>query len=101
MKKMLKKSDVLREGYVKGLKEAQRIISGMLKESDDFNLPVNTDIEVDEDRLKGCNDDEEVNDLVMDTLSDKYGFCHYGCETITHVGGNVFHCEGIDWDTSD
>lgn len=26
MKKMLKKSDVLREGYVKGLKEAKRII---------------------------------------------------------------------------
>lgn len=31
MKKMLKKSEVLREGYIKGLKEAQRIINEMLE----------------------------------------------------------------------
>lgn len=33
MKKMLKKSEVLREGYVKGLKEAHRIINEMLEEA--------------------------------------------------------------------
>lgn len=33
MKKMLKKSDVLREGYLKGLKEARRIINEMIDES--------------------------------------------------------------------
>lgn len=30
MKKMLKKSEVLREGYIKGLKEAQRVINEQL-----------------------------------------------------------------------
>lgn len=33
MKKMLKKSDVLREGYLKGLKEARRVINEMIDES--------------------------------------------------------------------
>lgn len=33
--RLLKKSDVLREGYVKGLKEAQRIINEMIAESVD------------------------------------------------------------------
>lgn len=38
-KKMLKKSEVLREGYVKGLKEAQRIINealGTKGETEDY-----------------------------------------------------------------
>lgn len=35
MKKMLKKSEVLKEGYVKGLKEAQRIIEAMVQKYED------------------------------------------------------------------
>lgn len=38
MKKMLKKSEVLREGYVKGLKHAQRIIKEALGEVDESNV---------------------------------------------------------------
>lgn len=35
-KRTLKKSDVLREGYIKGLKKAQRVINEILKESRDL-----------------------------------------------------------------
>lgn len=34
-KRLQKKSEVLREGYVKGLKKAKQIINEMLNEADD------------------------------------------------------------------
>lgn len=46
---MLKKSDVLREGYMQGLKKAQSIINEMIKQSED-ELPENTiDVMADND----------------------------------------------------
>lgn len=38
-RRIIKKSEVLREGYVKGLKKAQSIINEMLGEVEDVELP--------------------------------------------------------------
>lgn len=40
MKKVLKKSEVLREGYIKGLKHAQRIINEMLESQGGISVNV-------------------------------------------------------------
>lgn len=50
-KRILKKSDLLREGYVKGLKKAQRIIKEMLEQSED-NLPSTVTVSG-----EGCDDE--------------------------------------------
>lgn len=44
MKKVLKKSEVLREGYIKGLKKAQRVINEMLESSTDPSVVYPRDI---------------------------------------------------------
>lgn len=46
---MLKKTDVLREGYVKGLKKAQRIIKEMIEQSEEA-LPEDFDVLADNDK---------------------------------------------------
>lgn len=41
----------------------------------DYNLPIQTTLEVDDDL-----EDDEVEEIVSDFLSDTYGFCHNGFE---------------------
>lgn len=196
-KKMLKKSDVLREGYVKGLKAGKEVVSKMLKESyngqlkvicdldhykpwsgavdtwnqiqdaglvEDFEaamadmypdgiemgqlndflwfesetalsmvglgyddeeedneeitgsvkqddsdevlvssdeeeegLPTDTNIAVDPEELANCETDDDVNDLVMDSVINKYGRAMRGCEKIRFIKENKFAVRGIHW----
>lgn len=70
-KKMLKKSEVLREGYVRGLKEAHSIITKMLKES--YELPDSyVVLAFDEDDAKGKVEEEfgeTIDNCVIDEMA--------------------------------
>lgn len=146
-KKMLKKSEVLREGYIKGLKAGKEVVSKMLKESyngqlkvicdldhykpwsgavDTWNkiqdadmaenlkhddsdevlvssdeeeegLPTDTNIAVDPEELANCKNDDDVNELVMDSVINKYGRDMRGCEKIRFIKENKFAVRGIHW----
>lgn len=56
-KRILKKSEVLREGYMKGLKKAQRIINEMLVQSQGFD---------DDDELNSYSYNGKKNDRFTD-----------------------------------
>lgn len=66
-KRILKKSDVLREGYVNGLKHAQRIINEVaLDDEEDWTDEEDLDGEEDLYDEEDWNDEEDVNTELPD-----------------------------------
>lgn len=73
MKKMLKKSEVLREGYVKGLKHAQSIINEMIQESADVEVPDLSDLSDEAyDRMIEMYEKKHKAEMDYDFLESKW-----------------------------
>lgn len=66
---MLKKSEVLKEGYLKGLKAASRIISKMINESLEAGFIQNWISNINEECSK-CSEDEAYGDCPMVSIGD-------------------------------
>lgn len=88
MKKMLKKSDVLREGYIKGLMEARRIINEMIDEApitieqlvEYAKEAANSIIEKIEDNPDWQTNERSLEDALFVTTSDNLEN-YYGIST--------------------
>lgn len=76
MKKVLKKSDVLKEGYIKGLREAQRIINEMMqydqKVSEIQSWLSFFTLKVNQDEQDFLNREDEAADEIIENAKTPY-----------------------------
>lgn len=95
-------------GIVWGNEEDNEEITGSVKHDDsdevlvssdeeEEGLPTDTNIAVDPTELANCKNDDDVNDLVMDSVINKYGRAMRGCEKIRFIKENKFAVRGIHW----
>mgnify|MGYP003295470834 CR=1 FL=1 len=89
VKHFLKKSDVLREGYVKGLKKAQKIIREMLENADDDEeltdeVSVLADNEQDAIYYAECDKQCDIESY------EEIEFSEYDTETLAVIKGIVW-----------
>lgn len=109
-KKMLKKSDVLREGYVKGLKKAQKLIkesldSNPFEDTEEWELLDDDDREMLEAYLEFFEADETLEET-LENAQEKYVGTYndwedFGYEEFTNGGIDMqwlvdMNC--IDWE---
>lgn len=66
-------------------------------DEEEEGLPTDTNIDVDPTELANCENDDDVNDLVMDSVINKYGCDMRGCEKIRFIKENKFAVRGIHW----
>lgn len=66
-------------------------------DEEEEGLPTDTNVAVDPEELANCKTDDDVNDLVMDSVINKYGRAMRGCEKIRFIKENKFAVRGIHW----
>lgn len=68
---------------------------------DDLGLPREVKIDLNDLPWVYFEDEDELDDIISDYLSDEYGFCHYGFNWKYSADAGYVDVYDIDWDTSE
>ena len=71
------------------------------EDADDYDLPKEVIIDMDDLDIEDYEDEDEVSEVVGDYLSNEYGFCHYGFNWEFGDDVGTIKVYDIEWDTSE